>query len=374
MFRLLGFDVKVQSGFLVFMALIVFINPGPFGFWLAGALTVLTLVHELGHAMAARRTGAHAEISLTFMAGYASYQPTRELSRLEQAWISFAGPFVHISLSVAVLVAMGVNPLDRESVIQSEAAQAIWWAGPAIGALNLIPVLPLDGGNIATVGLDRLVPGRARKYMLYFSITATLAFAVTMVLSGRQAFVFFVLFLLITQFQMLQSAKPRPTAPSPWHLAAASLDAGNEAKARRTLVAALSHPQPKAVRRDKLELTPAHANDLIELLPNPLPHGDPYNESVLANLLLLTERYEEAAHYAADAYERRPHTACATFVARAAAALGDEAIAIGWLHSAAEISTAPAELAAVIDRAPELEALRDHPDIVVIRSRLSPSA
>ena len=112
MFRLLGFDVRVQSGFVMFMALIVFLYRNEFGVWLAGAIAVLTLVHELGHAVAARRMGAHAEISLGFLAGYASYRPTRVLSRAEQAWISFAGPFVHITTSVTILVAMGVNPLE----------------------------------------------------------------------------------------------------------------------------------------------------------------------------------------------------------------------------------------------------------------------
>jgi Zn-dependent protease len=370
MFRLLGFDVHVQSGFIIFMVLIVALNPGEFGLWLAGALAVLTLVHELGHAFAARRTGAHAEISLGFLAGYASYRPSRELSRLEQAWISFAGPFLHISVSVAILVAMGVNPLERGSVTESAASQAIWWAGPAIGLLNLIPVLPLDGGNIVAVGLDRLIPGRARRAMLYFSIVATVGGAAYMVMSGRRGFIFFIGFLLLTQFQMLQVLKSRPLAVSPWQMASTALDEGSRGKARRTLIAALSHPQPSRGVAS-LSLTASQASALIELLPTPLPYGDPTNEYTLANLLLLTGRHEEAAHYAADSYERSPNTLSASIVARSAAALGDQATAIGWLRSAAEIATSTVGLATTIDRAPELTALRDHPEVVAIRQHLS---
>jgi hypothetical protein len=37
-------------GFLLFVGLVAFINPGPLGLWLAGSLAVLTLLHELGHA------------------------------------------------------------------------------------------------------------------------------------------------------------------------------------------------------------------------------------------------------------------------------------------------------------------------------------
>jgi hypothetical protein len=113
MFRLLGFRVHVQPGFVMFMLLIVVIYGDEFGLWLAGSIALFTIIHELGHAVSARRSGAHAEISLGFLAGYASYQPTRPISRAEHAWISFSGPGIHIATSVAVLLALGANPLDR---------------------------------------------------------------------------------------------------------------------------------------------------------------------------------------------------------------------------------------------------------------------
>ena len=280
MFRLLGFDVKVQSGFIVFMALIVFLYRSEFGLWLAGSIAVLTLVHELGHAVAARRTGAHAEISLGFLAGYASYRPSRELKRREQAWISFAGPLVHICAAAVVLLAMGVNPLSVDSVTGSAASAAIWWAGPVIGGMNLIPVLPLDGGNIAASGLDAVVPGRGQRLMLWFSIVVTVGAAVLLAVTGRAGFVLFIGFLLITQVQMLQAGRPRPVAKSAWQVASESLDSGREARARRSLVAALSHPQPTTPSADVV-LPADRLHELVDLLPRPLPHGDPGNEYLL---------------------------------------------------------------------------------------------
>lgn len=369
MFRLLGFDVRVQPGFLVFMALIVFINQNAFGVWLAGAIAVLTLIHELGHAVAARRTGAHAEISLGFLAGYASYRPSRELKRWEQAWISFAGPFVHITTAVVVLIAMGVNPLDLDQLRDSPAAAAIFWAGPVIGAMNLIPILPLDGGNIVTHGLDAIVPGRAHRIMLYASIGITVSAAVVLFVVGLQGFVLFIGFLLITQLQMLSADKPRRTVPSVWDEAATALENGKDGKARRLLFASLSHPQPTPPVA-QLNLTIEQADALIELLPEPLPHGDPGNEYVLANLLLSTKRFEATAHYAAGSYERIPNTLSAAMVARAAAALGDQATAIAWLRSAAVANTSAASLAATIDGAPELAGMRHHPEVTAVRAGL----
>lgn len=376
MFRLLGFDVRVQSGFVVFMVLIVLLygssGNGAFGLWLAGSVAVLTLIHELGHALAARGAGADASISLGFLAGYASYRPTRSISRARQAWISFAGPFVHIAVSVAVLVAMGVNPLVRDSFDDSAATFAIWWAGPAIGLMNLIPVLPLDGGNIVTHGLDALAPGRARTWMLYFSIAVTAGAAAFMFVSGYEGFGIFVAFLIITQMQMLNATKPRQRPRSAWEVAQSALDDGREGRARRTLTAALSHPQPMPAPVD-LRMSAARAEALIELLPQPFPHGDPGNEFVLANLLMMTGRHDDAAHYAADSFGRHPNTMSATVVARAAAALGDHETAVAWLRSAADSGTSHEALATVIDRAPELVALRDRPDVGAIRASLSTS-
>ena len=69
--RIFGFPVQIRPGFALFMLLIIVINGVPMGPWLAGSVAGFTLIHELGHAVAARRTGATARISLDFLAGYA---------------------------------------------------------------------------------------------------------------------------------------------------------------------------------------------------------------------------------------------------------------------------------------------------------------
>lgn len=367
MFRLLGFPVHVQPGFVMFMVLIVVLYGDEFGLWLAAALGGFTLLHELGHALAARRTGARAEISLNFLAGYASYAPSRPLSRAEQIGISFAGPGIQIVASVALLLALGANPLERPS-IDDPATLAIWWAGPVIGLFNLVPVIPLDGGHILTNALDRIAPGRAERFMVWFSLVVTVGFTVVTFTDERyRGFVLVIGFLLIAQLQALGASR-EPT--SPWHDADQSLRAGKPRKAQRILVAALSHHRPDRTP-PPVTLTPQETAALLELLPDPLPFGDPWNEYVLANQLIRVGRFEDAAHYTAEAYARHPHTLAAATVARAAAALGDQATAIGWLRAAAETGTSPAGLASVIDAAPELAAIRTHPDVVAIRQSLA---
>ncbi|MEM9042830.1 MAG: site-2 protease family protein [Actinomycetota bacterium] len=369
MFRLLGFDVRVESGFIIFMLLIVSINPDEFGVWLAGGIAVFTIVHELGHALAARQAGAEASISLGFLAGYASYTPTRPISNARSAWISFAGPFAHLAVSCSVLLAMGVNPLQRESFEDTAASFALWWAGPAIGLLNLIPVLPLDGGHILSSGVESITPSRGRTIVLWFSIIATIGGAVWMFTSGRPGLSIFVAFLVFSQMRMLQEGKPRPIARSVWDRAAAELERGREGKARRMLDAALRHPQPVATTAP-VRLDAAQAAALVDLLDDPLPYGDPANELILAEMLLGLRRHEAAGQYAAECYERRPNALSAIVVARAAGAMNDDATALAWLRAAIDTGTADQAVASAIDRAPEFARLRLDPELRALRTRV----
>ncbi|MGB0114990.1 MAG: site-2 protease family protein, partial [Ilumatobacteraceae bacterium] len=367
MFRLLGFPVHVRPGFVMFMVLIVVLYGDEFGLWLAVALAGFTLLHELGHAVAARRTGAEAEISLNFLAGYASYVPSRPLSRAEQIGISFAGPGIQIVASVAILVAMGGDVFQRPSY-DDPAMLAVWWAGPIIGLFNLVPVLPLDGGNIVTSALDRFLPDRAERVMAWFSIAVTGAFTILAFTNDRyRGFILVIGFLLVAQLQILGSSKE---ATSPWHAASEALQRGKPKKAQRLLTAALSHHRPDRPP-PAVTITPAEAAALIDLLPEPWPTGDPWNEYILANQLMRIGRFEDAAHYAAEGYQRHPHTLAAATVARAAGALGDQATAIGWLRTAAEAGTSPTGLATIIDGSPELIGIRQHPDVVAIRQSLT---
>ena len=127
--------------------------------WLAGSIAAFTLLHELGHAVAARRAGATAEISLDFLAGYASYTSPEPLSRGTEAAIALAGPVTHIAAGFAVLLAMGVDPLDAAEPGQhAGGGRRCGGPGRSSAPSTCIPVLPLDGGNVVTSVLDRVAP------------------------------------------------------------------------------------------------------------------------------------------------------------------------------------------------------------------------
>jgi len=321
--KVLGFPVQVRPGFLFFMVLIVALYRDEFGLWLAGSIAVFTLLHELGHAVAARRAGATAEISLDFLAGYASYSSPHPLSRRTEAGIAIAGPLTHITAGVLVLLVMGFNPLDGLTRGEHTAATAaVFWAGIAIGAFNLIPVLPLDGGNVVTSGLDYLAPGRARRWMTYASLAITGAAAVaSAVVPGLRPFVVFIGLLLIMQLQSLFDERDQE-AVSVFDKAAAAMRSGNGAKAARIVTRGMRRPSNQPLV--PAPLPDAELRSLLAALPRPLPTGDPWNEYVLTNLLVHARDYREAASYGAASYGANAQPLLAATIARAAGGLGDD--------------------------------------------------
>ncbi len=374
---------------------------GELGIWLAVCVGLFTLIHELGHAFAARATGAEASIALDFLAGYASFEPTRPLKRWERAGISVAGPGVQIVLGSIVLFAMGLAPSELLHTPHTAATLAVWWAGPVLGLINLAPILPLDGGNILMSGLDLFLPGRSRTVMIYFSIAATLTALVVVALGNYVISPLFLVFPLVVQIQMLQhrktqnsldkhgswqrwaasaeadgwaSGKPGEFPPgmnaSPWFRASQLLQAGRVHDARIILIGEFASDQPP----NWLPPESAGERDLeamVALLPRPLPRGNPYSEYVLASILVRLGEYEEAGRYAAESYGRNPGTMPAVIVAQCAAALGDNQLAIQWLRAGYNIGTNLAGLADAIDRRPEFGMLRTQPDVMRLRYELT---
>ncbi len=401
MFRLLGFDVHVRTGFIMFTGLIIVLYRDAFGVWLAASIAVLTLLHELGHAVAARRAGCQASISLDFLAGYTSFRSEHSLSRAQQAVISLAGPLTQITISVAVLLAIGVNPISFDSIGRSDATAAIWWAGPAIGALNLIPVLPLDGGHLAQTGLESFVGARAPRIMAIASVAVTVAGAAFLYLTGRTGFVIFIAFLLINQLQILQATsksghpgvqrsldvettawqtgRPGVLEPgqrlSPWFEAHRAILKGDAGGAMGVILADLRSSKtprwipPTAATREQLRA-------IVATLPTDLPTaGNEYSARVLAEVLLATGSPQRAGQFAASAFAEHRTSTLATIVARAAATMGEQPNALRWLGAASEAALNESLghrqlLVRTMDASPEFQSLVGDPTFVALRGEL----
>lgn len=120
---------------------------------IAGALTAVALLgavllHELGHAVVARRSGLKVEgITLSWMGGITRISGDSRSPRREM-WVAAVGPLVSLAVG-AILI--GVRYTAVHVGTGRLALSAITWLAiinVVLAVFNLIPAAPLDGGRI----------------------------------------------------------------------------------------------------------------------------------------------------------------------------------------------------------------------------------
>jgi stage IV sporulation protein FB len=179
-FTLLGIPVRVHPFFWLFSAMMGWSeDPRITAVWVA-CVFVSILVHEFGHALVLRAQGMDPEVVLHAFGGYASHHDYRRTSTWQRLVMLFAGPgagFLLYALVLLLLKIPGVNawlhPRQFSTVGQAGLSLAavfllqinLWW-----GLINLLPVFPLDGGQMARELLRAWNPWRGVEVSLYISL------------------------------------------------------------------------------------------------------------------------------------------------------------------------------------------------------------
>jgi len=227
-FQVLGFPVRIHPFFWL-VGLFIGFRGGPNAgidllIWFVAFFTSI-LIHELGHALMMRRFGRQSHIVLYAMGGlavegrpmdfgfgspwsfdsYTGFQP-RQRTPQEQILISAAGPgiqFVLLGLIVAIVYATGGRVIPRfggsllpyldvvdgtignnqnlSELVEMFIQVNLYWP-----LINLLPVLPLDGGQIALQVLMQHDPWGGTQRALWLSIITGGAMALIGLLVMRQ--------------------------------------------------------------------------------------------------------------------------------------------------------------------------------------------
>ena len=127
----------------------------------------IVLLHEFGHSLACRQVGGIADrIVLWPMGGVAFVNPPPRPGAT--LWSIAAGPLVNV---VLLPVLTGLGFLSRSLGVPyswpdlHSLLRAIWWINVGLLAFNILPIYPLDGGQILR-SLLWFVLGRARSLMV----------------------------------------------------------------------------------------------------------------------------------------------------------------------------------------------------------------
>jgi Zn-dependent protease len=155
-------------------------------------LTACVVLHELGHGLMARRLGVGVrDIVLLPIGGMARLEaPAGPEASSARIAIALAGPAANGALAAALApllwlvggaVEAGPPALLREWGQLSPAGFliAVVGANLALAGLNLLPVVPLDGGRAARAALSRTIDAAAAAYvMAIVALALAAAFAV----------------------------------------------------------------------------------------------------------------------------------------------------------------------------------------------------
>jgi len=140
---------------------------------------VSILAHEMGHALVARWLGCQVvEAALYLMGGVAVYLPGRNHTQGKSILIALAGPAAGFLMWAAMYFVIqnpllfftikyldpSAVPLIADGVIQWEYIN-LWW-----GLVNLLPVLPLDGGRVLEAVATSMSPFRGEEYARKISV------------------------------------------------------------------------------------------------------------------------------------------------------------------------------------------------------------
>lgn len=209
--------------------------------WVA-AVFVSILIHELGHALAFRRYGIHSYMVLYHFGGLAvpdsggSFMPmSRRSDPYQQIFISAAGPGLQLALAGVVILLMkaggyaiptyvpyisdwlrfgegkGLASMPLYATVDAILWPSIFWA-----LLNLLPVYPLDGGQISRELFVLYSPREGMRNSLILSTIVGGLIAAYGLMNDQMMLGIMFAMLAFSSFQILQAFSGRGGGYGPW--------------------------------------------------------------------------------------------------------------------------------------------------------------
>lgn len=163
-FRLFGVPIRLHFTFVLFVIFLVVLGFGGSQSGLANAVYLFVLfgcvlLHELGHALVARRYGIRtAEIVMFPIGGVSRLE--RQPQPKEEFWIALAGPLVNLLIAGGLYAFLTwqqrpVNPENISPPTDENLALRVLFGNLILAGFNLLPAFPMDGGRVLRALLAR---------------------------------------------------------------------------------------------------------------------------------------------------------------------------------------------------------------------------
>lgn len=191
LFRFAGIDVFLHWSWLIAAVFLVNYRSAAYSSLLWNVLEYLSLflivlLHEFGHSLACRSVGGQANQIVLWPLGGVAYvaPPQRPGATL---WSIAAGPLVNVALFPILSALWWLSPASPDAAAGSNLGnllEAVWFTNLILLLFNLLPIYPLDGGQILRALLWFFL-GRARSLMVttligFVGVAGLIALAVWM--------------------------------------------------------------------------------------------------------------------------------------------------------------------------------------------------
>jgi Zn-dependent protease len=163
--KIAGIQLYLHWTFLILLGLVFFSDLGK-GVGFPGATQAVIFVialfacivlHELGHALAARRYGIPTrDITLLPIGGIARMERMPREPR-QELWVAIAGPLVNVGISAVLILALLAIHYTRVKFLVSQEVFLLLLlrANLFLIVFNLLPAFPMDGGRVLRALLAR---------------------------------------------------------------------------------------------------------------------------------------------------------------------------------------------------------------------------
>jgi Zn-dependent protease/CBS domain-containing protein len=194
--RLLGVDIRIHFTFLALLVFVWLTQSATMGaagagrgMALVGIVFGCVVLHEMGHALVAQHSGVAVRsiillpiggVTLMEDLGAQNSNPARDVR------IALAGPLVNLLLAMlsgAFILAFlpEANLWSRPFVDPGNLPRTLFWSNVFLGAFNLLPAYPMDGGRVLRAYLsERMEYVRATR----IAVTVGQGFAMLLIFAG----------------------------------------------------------------------------------------------------------------------------------------------------------------------------------------------
>lgn len=149
--------------------------------------------HEFGHALTARAFGQKTRIELAAFGGF-TYREGRKLKLGEEFLVVLNGPAAGFLLFLIAYALFHLFPLQNPTllfIVKFTFTANLFWT-----IVNLVPVLPLDGGHLLSIILEAIFGFKGVKMAIVAGIVIAVAISVFFFIMGQ--FLIGALFLILT--------------------------------------------------------------------------------------------------------------------------------------------------------------------------------